>query len=143
MKTIYDVQKLLQRKSPVRHYYGDIVRKLFLTTAVIMLFMLPFFTNDIPISVHVALVIVLALSIFAGVTNPKELWVSLLNVIMSTVGVVLIGYYAIDAYTKYSLLSLYFWINQLLALLFLFALYYSTKTFRGFLLRDNENTFSE
>ena len=119
------------------HYYGDIVRLLFLAGAVLMLFFLPFFSEIIPVSVPVALFTILALGIFAGVTNPRQLVIAVFDTIIATLAVVVFGYYAIDAYLKYTGVSLYFWANQVLAVDFLFALYYSTKTLRGFLLKHS------
>lgn len=115
----------------ILHYYGDIVRKLFLLSAALMLFLLPFFTDYIPVSTNLAILIILSLGVFAGVTNPQQKSVAVINTVVAVAGVTVFGFYAIDSYLQYSYRNLYFWANQTLAIIFLFALYYSTKTFRA------------
>ncbi len=134
MPTEYQIVKESDKKIPI-HYYGDTIRKLFFTSSFIMLFFLPFFTSYIPISIRVSLLIVLALSIFSGLTSPKVFIVAVVDVLISIFGVFLFGYYAVDAYLIYSPVSMFFWVNQILAILFLTSLYFSIKTFRGFVSR--------
>jgi len=118
------------------HYYGDIVRRLFLVVAFFMLLTLPFFLEKIPLPYYLGIFSILLLIIFSGLTNPKQLWVSVFDGTISLLGVIIFGYYAIDAYLLYSVISLYFWVNQLFALIFLISLYYSIKTIRGNLIAD-------
>lgn len=115
------------------HYYGDLVRKLFIAAAIVMLIFLPFYNDRIPFSYSVSIFVIVFLGIIAGVTNPLQKWVIVLNTIISAGGVAVFEYMAIN---DYELLSLFFWINQTLALIFLVALYFSTKTFRGMILKD-------
>ncbi|HVZ58588.1 MAG TPA: hypothetical protein VG935_02445 [Patescibacteria group bacterium] len=117
----------------VPHYYGDTIRKLFFASAFVMLFFMPFFTNYIPVSIKEGLFIVLGISIFSGLTNPRLFWVAVSESIISLLCVFVFGYYAVDAYQKYTSSNLYFWVNELQALLFLASLYFSIKTVRGFL----------
>ena len=120
----------------MHHYYGYILRILYLTSAILMLLLLPFLTDYIPVSTYLALIIVLALGIVAGATNPAQKWVAILDTIIALGGVFIFGYYAIDSYITYSIVNLYFWANQIQAVLFLFALYFSVKTVRGFFLKN-------
>lgn len=115
------------------HYYGDTIRKLFFAAAFLMLFFIPFFTDYIPVTVRQGLLVVLAVSIFSGLTNPTLFWVAVMDLLISIGGVFIFGYYAADSYLRYSISDFYFWINQVLSVLFLASLYFSIKTVRGFL----------
>lgn len=109
----------------VSHYYGDIVRKLFLAAGVIMLVSLP---------ATISLLAVLAVTIVAGLTNPRQMWVMWLNAAVSLAGIVAFEYHAIlSSGTDPAWL---FVVDQVLALLFFFALYYSIKTLRGQVVPD-------
>ena len=128
--------EVMQNRGSTPHYYGDIIRKLFFTSAFIMLLFMPFFNSYIPVTIQQGLFIVLALSIFSGLTNPKLLWVAVINIVIAASGVFIFGYYAVDSYLLYTITNIYFWVNQILAILFLLSLYFSIKTVRGFLLKS-------
>lgn len=121
---------------PRPHYYGDTIRKFFFAAAFIMLFLMPFFTDYIPTTVRQGLLVILGLSVFSGLTNPRLLLVAIMDGIISFVCVFVFGYYSVDAYLRYTSSSPYFWANQLLAMIFLASLYFSIKTVRGFLIAD-------
>lgn len=133
---IFDTLKA-ERKMTV-HYYGDMVRTLFMLAAVVMLFTLPFFNKILPVPLPVSIFMILFLGIFAATTNPKQSWTGIANVIISISSFGIFVYYSVDSYYKYSIESLYFWTNQILSVIFLFAIYYSVKTLRGMLLRDKQ-----
>lgn len=133
------IYQLLNRKPKIEHYYGDIVRLLFLLTGVLMLFLLPFFVYEIPVSIYTALLIVLILSIIAGLTNPKQMYFAFFDALIAAVGTGIMGYFAVQSYIMYSALNLYFWTNEILAVIFLIALYYSVKTVRGFLVAKSSS----
>lgn len=122
------------------HYYGDMVRKLFLIAACAMLFTLPFFTTYIPVTIWTALLIILGLSIFSGLTNPKVFILAILDMVIAIVALLLFGYNAIDAYLRYGITEMYFWLNEVLGLLFLISLYLSVKTVRGFVVNHKEGS---
>lgn len=126
-------QVMVQDTRSMMHYYGDSVRKIFVGAAVIMLLFLPFYTDRIPFSYSASIFTIVFLGVIAGVTNPLQKWVIVLNTLISAGGVAVFEYMAIN---NYEFLSLFFWINQLLAVLFLIALYFNTKTFRGMVLKD-------
>jgi len=118
------------------HYYGDLVRKHFVFAAVFMLFTLPFFKDYTPVSLSVSLIIILVLDIIAGLTNPRQKWGAMLDTIVASVGLLGFGNFAVKAYIEYGVFNFYFWENQVLAIVFLFALYFSIKTLRGFYVPD-------
>ena len=55
------------------HYYGDTIRKLFFCLSFLNAFLYAFFTEYIPVTVRQGLLVVLAVSIFSGLTNPTLL----------------------------------------------------------------------
>lgn len=116
-----------------RHYYGDEVRRLFIVAGGIMLLTLTFFNHLLPVSVFMSVLIVLVVGIVAGLSNPKKLWVMILNVGISLVSFVIFEYHAATAYADFS--EPLFWIDQSLALIFFIALYLATKTVRAKLLK--------
>ncbi len=132
-------QELKNEKSFTRHYYGDVVRFCFLLSAAVMLISLPFLNNRLPIPVFFSLLAILAIGIFAGVTNPLQKSTAAINLAVSAIALVAFEYYAVKSYLMYSITDLLFIINQLLALIFLFATYYSTKTLRAKLLDKKDS----
>lgn len=121
----------------IMHYYGDVIRRLFLVAGIIILITLPFFSALIPFPVVISAIGVLIIGFVAGMTSPRQSWVIILNLIVSIAGLILFEYYAVGAYyiqphTQET--NLFFWTNEILALLFFFTLYYSGKTLRGHIL---------
>jgi hypothetical protein len=119
------------------HYYGDIIRRLFLSAGIIMLITLPFFSALIPFPVVISAVGVLIIGFVAGMTSPRQQWVIILNLLVSITGLVLFEYYAVTAFRmqpQTQITTLFFWTNELLAIIFFFTLYYSGKTLRGHIL---------
>ena len=110
------------------HYYGDTVRKLLIGAAIVMLVGLPIFNDRLPVSAPISIVAILILGLFAGLTNPRKIWVSVVNAIFSVIGIFIFEYYAVQTY---DLADLLFWANQALAIIFFIALYYSTKSWRA------------
>ena len=133
--TDYDsVQPTLTPPTALPHYYGDIVRKLFLLGGLIMLLALPFFNQFLPVPAFVSMLAVLVIGVIAGFTNPLQRWVMLIDIIVSLIGLAAFEYHAISQYNDIPILL--FGIDQLLAIIFFFALYFSTKTLRGVTISD-------
>ncbi|MEK7636181.1 MAG: hypothetical protein AAB362_00630 [Patescibacteria group bacterium] len=118
------------------HYYGDVVRRLFLVGAVIMLLALPFFYKLIPGPIFFSIFAIIIVELAAGMTSPKTLWSAIMNVLIAIFGIFAFENEAISAFSHYDAEIWYFWINQLLALIFLIALYYGVKTVRQMSSRD-------
>lgn len=113
----------------IEHYYGDLVRKLFMFAAIVMIVGLPFVYQNIPMPFILSLGGIVVLGIFAGLTNPKQVWVMALNFFIALACSIIFEIFAVRAFADQ--VDFFFIINQLLALVFLFALYYSTKSLRG------------
>ena len=121
------------RKIP--HYYGDVVRILFLIAGVIILLSLPFYNGLIPINTSVSTVCVILLAFGAAIVNPQHMWIVLVNTVIAAVALAIFEYYAVVGYgVEETILVI---VRQLLAVLFLFALYYSGKTLRAMLMRPS------
>jgi hypothetical protein len=113
------------------HYYGDEVRRLFLLGAVVMALTLPFFQDLIHQPLEVSLGAILIVGIAAGLTNPRQGWVAMMDIVISIVATLVFEYNAVQNYSLYGSGSGLFWADQVLALIFLVALYYASKTLRG------------
>lgn len=128
--------RLLKREKRLGlHYYGDMVRALFMLAALVMVLSLPLINNLLPVNTFISILIILGLGFLAGLTNPEQKWTVVLDTIIALVALSIFEYYAIGAFLDGSVTDPLFYINQLLAIIFLFALYYSTKSVRGMMLR--------
>ena len=141
MNSIHIYEYALQEGEKVigikKHYNGDIVRRIILSASLVIIVLTPFFIEYIPLPFFLGLAFALLLNIFSGLTNPKVVWTSVFDLVLGFVGTLVFGYFAIDAYLQHSVLSLYFWINEMLAGIFFISLYFSIKTVRGFYIRGD------
>ena len=131
------------KRQHIQHYYGDVVRVMFIAAGLLMLISLPYFTdlNLIPVPLFVAVGAILLVSVLAGVMNPLQPVLMFFNLIVSLSGFAIFESYAVESYLANQ--ALFFLVNQLLAALFFFALYYSTKTLRGYFLRKKQSPLSD
>jgi len=127
--------KDLLKLPPERHYYGDLVRALFLLVGIIMLITLPLFKEIIPFPFYISIFSIILINVFAGLTNPNQLIVILLDNLISLSGLVVFEFFAIKSILNNSS-NLFYLVNQLLAVVLFFALYYSIKSLRGFLIKE-------
>jgi ABC-type transport system involved in cytochrome c biogenesis permease subunit len=118
----------LSGTSGIAHYYGDIVRKLFLAIGFIMLVSFPFFRERIDVPLYFSLGAIITLDIFAAATSPRMKWVAYTESIVALFGCIIFEYLAVR---DISVIDPLFWINQVIAVLFFFALYYAVKTARS------------
>lgn len=119
---------------PINHYYGDTVRQLLIAAAALMLLAAPFYTDNISVELPFIVLGTVVLVAVSAMTSPKKSSMMSADVVVSGVGLVIfeiwaIGGYGIDEFHKFIL-------REALALVFLFALYYSTKTLRSMLMRE-------
>lgn len=120
------------------HYYGDIVRILFFIAGILMILSLPLLNGFVPVSLHISIFSILILIFIAGLTNPAQKWVSIVDTLISSVGFVVFEYFAVITFSGGEDF-LFFLINQTLAVLFLFAFYFATKTVRGFIVKERKD----
>ncbi len=124
--TVYDPST----EKPVTHYHGDHVRLLFMSAAVLL-----FLTNitgaELPFSTGGSIVIIVILVIAAGITNPAQMWIHWFNITLSALGVMLFGGISLASlHNGFAIFSNTGFV-ALLAINFLVALYFSTRTLRG------------
>lgn len=121
----------------VAHYHGDTVRTLFVVSAVILL-VAETTGASLPLTMTGIVALAVALVVAAGITNPAQAWIHFLNAIVSIYGAVTFGMYAIEQYHRsHNFTDTTYLFAETLALLFLVAVYFTTKTVRGVLLRPH------
>jgi hypothetical protein len=133
MPNYYDLLEVMESEAkgqpPFKHYYGDRVRGLFLFGGASMLIGLPFVSATLNIPPLLSVAAILGLGLLAGLTSPKNPWISRVNWFVSIVAFFIFEFYAVRFFTSRN--EYMFVINEFLALIFLSAIYYSTKTVRG------------
>ncbi len=121
----------------MQHYYGDIVRRLFLAAGVVMIFSLPFVYQFIPLPFILSILTIFGVVFFAGLLSPIQRWLIVHNVMISAGPFILFEFYAVSAYLAAD--ESFFLVNQVLALIFIFALYFSSKTVRGTVINNSKD----
>lgn len=95
-----------------------------------MILTIPFFTNLIPQPVFFSILAVLVLILISGYISPRYKGLVAASVLVSAGAFLAFEYYAIQASQNEGMWSPFFLINQVLALVFLFAVYFGTKSTR-------------
>ncbi len=114
------------------HYYGDIVRRYFLLGGAVLLLAILVDRESLTFYLFTGVFGVLALTVLAGLTSPLSRQVTIANGIVSGALFLVFEYFAVNAYLNYlDFFNETFLLRQILALIFIIALYFSTKTFRG------------
>jgi hypothetical protein len=112
----------------VPHYYGDIVRRIFIGAAAAIVIFAPFFGGNVlllPFEIIGAVVLV----ILAGLTTPKNMSIMIVNAVAAALGVVIYETTALYAYSNGDVWT--FLAHETLVVTFVFALYFSMKTVRA------------
>lgn len=127
----------IPRHHKIPHYHGDMVRGLFLVAA-ITLVVAQSTGTELPLSAVSAVVSAALLVVAAGITSPTQSWIHWVNALFACIGTLLFGTTAVEHYRAgMSVFDPSFASVEALALLSLFALYFTTRTIRGVLLRSN------
>ncbi len=113
---------------PAAPYYGNIVRKLFILCGLVILITLPFLKSLITGPIFYSLLIVIVLALSAGITSARYKKTILVDVIISALGFSFFAYQGIKNFSGF--VNLFFITNLVLAIIFLFAFYWSIKTAR-------------
>ena len=123
----------------IPHYHGDAVRALFVLGALILI-VAESTGATLPLSTAATVVVAATLVIAAGITNPVQVWIHWVNACLAAAGSVLFGSTLIENYRNgTSVLDPSYVFLEALALLSLIALYFTTRTIRGLMLRpENE-----
>lgn len=126
------IPKLGLQYKRVPHYHGDPVRQLFVFIAVLSAVVLPLWGNLLPFGTMFQIVGALILVLLAGLTNPHGTIVAIVDVVFAAAGAFLFEAAAIYFYDVDPMKL--FLVREIVAILFLFALYFSVKTLRAMLL---------
>ncbi len=119
-----------QTKKIIPHYYGDLVRIIFIIGAVFVLIGIPYMTKALGVPAIIPIIAVAMLGVTAGITNPIQLFSLRLNVAISVIFLIFFAYIGWYAYNEGGNGVIGF-SNQVGAVLFLIASYYSVKSLRG------------
>ena len=130
----------------VPHYYGDIVRQLFLGGAALLLFAAPFYADSITSELPYEIAAGLAVVCLAALTNPWKRWVITSDAITAGIIAVVYEWWALTGYDTITPIA--FVLRQATAIIFLFAFYFSVKTVRAMALhqvgrREERDEFSD
>jgi len=133
-----DTQRRYNEQPPSKrysHYYGDIVRKLFLFGGFLILVSVPTMPDVLPLGSLIAVIVIILLTLLAGITNPRQIWVAYTNTFVSAIALIVFEYYALVGYQEtQSVTDVLFLSRQALAVVFFFAFYFASKTVRGIVL---------
>ncbi len=120
---------------PPVHYYGDIVRKLFLAAGILMLATLAFFSSLINVSLVISVIAIILVAFLSGLESPNHKWVVIINMLASAFGCGYFQYTSVHYYltstTAMSIDWAFFAVNEVLSVIFFLALYFSSKTVRA------------
>lgn len=117
-------------RKTIDHYYGDIVRIIFIVGAVFILWGLPRITQIINIPVLFPIFAVTVLGVAAGMTNPLKKISVQINAGVSVVFLVIFAYMSWYCYVN-NITNIIELSNQVAAVLFLAASYFSIKSLRA------------
>lgn len=124
-----------RRKIP--HYHGDAVRALFFAGAIILV-VAQSTGADLRLSTGGAIATAVLLVVVAGITNPTKSWIHWLDAALAVLGTFFFGSAAVEHYRAgVNVFDASFAYIEALTLLSLVALYFTTRTIRGFRLRPD------
>ncbi|HAS85174.1 MAG TPA: hypothetical protein DCS23_03875 [Candidatus Yonathbacteria bacterium] len=113
------------------HYYGTLVRKQLFFAAFVILLAALIDRELRNFYLVVGLFGVVGLTILAGLTSPQKRGIMFTDMFVSAIMFLIFEYFAINAFVKYGTFSdPIFFFRQLIAVIYLVTLYYSTKTLR-------------
>jgi len=117
------------RRTPVPHYYGDIVRQLFVAAAAFLIVGAPFYATDLAAELLFDVLGAFLLVFLAAFTSPSARTILVADAIVAGVGMIIFEYWALVNYQTTAIVAVI--LRQAIALIFLFAFYFAGKTVRG------------
>ena len=113
------------------HYHGDETRIIFIVGAIVLIFAQSTGAH-LSISTFSSVIFAIVLVIAAGITNPEQSRIHWFNAFLAILGTLVFGTAAVEHYRAgTSIFSPSFAYTEALSFLFLFALYFTTRTIRG------------
>ena len=119
------------RRENIRHYYGDIVRQLFVAVAALMLIAAPLYADSVRGQMPFIAAAALFMVGLAAFTSPHNKTVMMLNVVVSGAAIVLYEAWALLGYQDGAPIA--FVLREAVVVVLLGAFYFSTKTWRAML----------
>ena len=120
----------------IPHYHGDETRVVFFISALILI-VAQSTGADLPLTTTGTVIAAVLLVVTAGVTSPAQSWIHWLNAFLAAYGTIIFGMTAVERYrSDISFLEASFVYVEVLALLSLVALYFTTRTIRGLFQRE-------
>jgi len=115
----------------IPHYYGDVVRVIFLVLAIFMLVGAPFYAEDVAAKWPLIVVGALTGVGLAALTNPRSVLVMRLNAVYAGAGAIVFETAALWGYQSGAIIE--FVLRQAPAILYIIAFYFALKTLRAML----------
>ncbi len=113
------------------HYYGDFIRRHLLFAGFVIMIAALIDSELRSFYLFVGLFGVVGITVLAGLTSPQRRAVMFVDVLVSAIMFLIFEYFSISAYARYeNFTDRVFFFRQLIAVIYLIALYYSTKTLR-------------
>lgn len=132
-------EDFFEEKEEVRplHYYGDIVRKLFFLAGLMLVVIIPIDRELLSFYLIFGIALIMILVIVAGFTSPVHKWAIIIDVVISSLSFLFFEYVSLARFIELdSSIDGIFIFRQSLAIIFVFSLYFATKTFRGIIERS-------
>jgi hypothetical protein len=118
----------------IAHYWGNVVRQLLLGAAVLMIFASPLYGDSLQLEFPFEIVGALAIVACAALISPHSRYALMGSSIVSGTGAVVYGTWGILEYDTVNPVA--FVLRIAVAIVFLFAFYFSLKTVRAFALHQ-------
>lgn len=124
-------ESVLPPRRRIPHYHGDSVRILFVIGAVIMI-VAQSTGAELQLSTRGIVILATILVVAAGITSPRQFWIHWVNAIFAALGTFFFGTNAVDHYRAgTNIFNSSFIYVEILAILSLIALYFTTRNIRG------------
>lgn len=132
LKTEWSIEERLFPK--LTHYYGDAARELMLSAVVLLIFAAPFYADSLATEFPLEIVGAVLIVAFAALTNPFKRSIVMADTVLTGAGAAIFAAWAFLGYGHVD--SIAFLLRDLIALVFLFAFYFSLKTLRAMLMHQ-------
>jgi hypothetical protein len=120
--------------APIPHYWGTPARQFLISASVLLLLASPLYADNLHLEFPFEVIGALIAVGFAALTNPHTRWVSVGDAVIAGTGVAVYAAWGIFGYDAANPLS--FVLRVAIAVVFLFAFYFSMKTVRAFTLHQ-------
>lgn len=131
-KTNFYFEMPYPRWGAIAHYYGDMIRSLFLGGTALMVFAAPFYTEELFAEIPFIIIGAVVFVALAGLTNPVSKFVMTANATCAGAAAIVYGAWGLLSYTSEDPIA--FVLREVIAIIFFFALYFSVKTLRNMLM---------